>query len=153
MEKKNEDYFERAKIGLFFKLLAIDLKILSAITLVIGVLILAIRWSVAGMVPYLTEEDIADLTRMSVHYRISGWWELLFFWLEGVILYFFASSRYLKEKVGKKMRTIFLLLVVSIGVYFAVIYHGILYGLIVTAVITALPPSLLFIHWLSRRDD
>jgi len=143
--------FRREKMKLFCRTIGLEIVAVSACALMIGVVLVFWRWLKFDAVPDLTNQDLAEFTRLDLHYRISGWWELLFVWLWGILIYLIGSSRHLKAKLGSAMKIIFLILVIGFGLYFAIAYHGALYGFSASLFLTFLPPLLLFIYFLWRK--
>jgi len=133
------------------RLMVMTFSVISAVAMIIGSIIIGLRWAVDGQPPNLTNQDIAELTRLNLQYQLPFWWELIAIWLWFLMLYGIIVSRHLKRKLGLTMKIAFFFLVMVPGIYFAFQYHGIMYGFIVSFFMAVCPPILLFLAFLYRQ--
>lgn len=160
--KISRSSWRREKIKLYFRTIGPEVAAISFCSLIVGLVEIIWRFFRADhRLPFLSEEDIVSLTRIDCHYQISLWWELLFFWIWGMLLYWVGNSHFLKSKWGI-MQNVFLILVISTGIFCAVSFKGMLYGLLASTFISLVVVSfeLISILWgkikpilLSSPDD
>jgi hypothetical protein len=152
--------FRREKVKLFWRTIGPELAVVTACSQMIAMVVIFWRWYQFGSVPPISQQDISEFVRVPFQYEMSGWWELLFFWLWSLLLYAVSVSRHLKRQLGLAMKIVFILLIIILGIYFFQEYRSMLYGLIISLFLIIMPPILLLVNflwrkakWLSSSDD
>lgn len=138
MEAKNGNFYEKSQRGFkvaqkkifWLELRARMLTVMSISTLFFTAELL-VRDNCNAWLP-MTEKDIAVFTRIDANYFIPIWWDLLFVVIWSVLLCWMGASKWFKEETGPIMRNLLIALVIGGGIYFSVVYGGMLYGLIIS---------------------
>jgi len=130
--------FRLAQKKVFWRGIRREVSAILVISLLIGLAdILFIRAKYGAVLP-MTEEDIETFVRIHVNYSISFWWNLAFGVIWAFLFYGMYISRRLEKEAGTLMRNFLMFLIFCGGLYFSLLYGGMLYGLIISCAFMAL---------------